>query len=59
MAGQACGMTVYWFRSDAPELIGVATGGFAGEALAEPRFSAAHGQQESWIAALTGWKQLP
>jgi hypothetical protein len=54
-----CGTTLYWYRSDAPDLIGVAAGCFAEAALAEPRFSAAHTQKENWLEIPQSWKRLP
>ena len=53
-----CGTTLFWYRSDAPELIGIAAGCFAGAELAQPRFSAAHGSREKWLALPGTCKQL-
>jgi len=51
-----CGTTLFWFVSALPDLIGIAGGCFAGEALPEPTFSVTDGQREPWVSLPGTWK---
>lgn len=51
-----CGTTLCWFVSALPDLIGIAGGCFAGEALPEPTFSVTDGQREPWVSLPGTWK---
>lgn len=51
-----CGTTLFWFVSALPDLIGIAGGCFAGEALPEPTYSVTDGQREPWVSLPGTWK---
>ena len=51
-----CGTTRFWFVSALPDLIGIAGGCFAGEALPEPTYSVTDGQREPWVSLPGTWK---
>jgi hypothetical protein len=51
-----CGTTLFWFVSALPDLIGIAGGCFAGEALPEPTYSVTDGQREPWVSRPGTWK---
>jgi hypothetical protein len=52
----ACGSTLFWFVSSAPNKIGVAGGCFADDGLPEPRFSVADSKREHWVTFPARWQ---
>ncbi|MEO8278742.1 MAG: GFA family protein, partial [Ideonella sp.] len=55
----ACGTTLYWYLSTAPELVGIAGGCFADNGLPEPTDSYTHSKKEAWLTLPATWKVSP
>jgi len=54
-----CGTTLLWYMSTRPQLIGIAGGCFAGEALGEPSLSTWHSQKLPWLTLPDEWTKKP
>lgn len=55
----ACGTTLFWTLSSAPEMIGIAGGCFADAGLPEPTYSVTDRKREAWVSLPPTWQVFP